>query len=67
MTTDDTSEPKESPRRVILPHPPPDFVKSGAVFFITVCALPRGTNTLAQPATWMVLRDAAAHYHHIKR
>jgi putative transposase len=68
MTTDDdASDSKEAPRRVLLPHTPPDYVKSGAVFFITVCALPRGINTLAPSATWMVLLDAAVHYHRIPR
>ncbi|MBC8039307.1 MAG: transposase [Opitutaceae bacterium] len=67
MSTDDTLSPKESPRRVILPHTPPDFVKCGAVFFITVCALPRGIPSLTPPETWPVLRNAAVHYHRVNR
>jgi REP-associated tyrosine transposase len=32
-----------------LPHQVPPWVDRSAVFFVTVCALPRGRNTLCQP------------------
>jgi len=46
---------------------PPDFVSAGAVFFITVCTLPRGKNQLADPEAWAGIRAAAAHYHAVGR
>ena len=51
------------PKRKTLPHTPPDFVSSGATFFITLCGEPRGTNQLALPERWPLIQSAANHYH----
>jgi REP element-mobilizing transposase RayT len=55
------------PKRRALLHTPPDFVKAGSVFFITVCTLPRGLPTLTSDSAWEVLNAAALHYHEIDR
>jgi putative transposase len=59
--------PDSPPRRHALPHTPPDFVKAGSVFFITICALPRGASTLTPSSTWNLIQTAALHYQTIGR
>lgn len=51
------------PERQRLYHTPPSWVKSGALFFVTVCAAHRGANTLARDHTSPALLASAAHYH----
>lgn len=37
------------PERKKLPHNIPAWIPGGAIYFITICAEPRGTNILAKP------------------
>ncbi len=53
----------ELPQRAQLPHRVPDWVKPGAVFFITICTVQRHVNTLATPQSGPALLDSFAHYH----
>jgi putative transposase len=55
--------PDNEPRRQRLPHTTPDFVKAGSVFFVTICARPRGCSVFTTPQTWSVLQHSAEHYH----
>ena len=43
--TDHTSN-NALPKRKVLPHTPPPWVKEGDVYFITLCTQPRGENQL---------------------
>ena len=44
------------PQRKQLPHGIPSWVTEGAIYFITICANPRGANTLATAtiAPWLL-------------
>jgi putative transposase len=42
---------------------PPEFVESGAVFFLTICTTPRRVNQLASAQAWAELSAAAMYYH----
>jgi len=63
----------ELPRRKPLPHVPPDGVPiEGQVFFVTVCARPRGVNQLATPRAWetileTILKYQELRYWHVRR
>ncbi len=50
------------PKRKPLPHETPDWVKSGEVFFVTVCAECRGVNSLTQPVASSAVFTATDHY-----
>lgn len=45
------SNPDKFLRRSKLPHVPPDRVESSALFFVTICCLPRGKNQLCHDPT----------------
>ena len=45
-----------------LPHERPSWVRGDALYFITLCALPRGTNTLCNPAMADGLWSSVEHY-----
>ncbi len=47
------------PVRKKLPHGVPDWVEDGAVYFITLCCVPRGHNQLCAPATAERIWEAA--------
>jgi putative transposase len=51
------------PTRKQLPHDAPAWVKSGSIFFITICCLPKGENQLCQPE---IARNifASVHFRH---
>ncbi|MBI5692956.1 MAG: transposase [Verrucomicrobia bacterium] len=55
------------PRRRQIPHVPPSFVRSGAVYFLTLCCGERERNQLASDAVWNVVREAARQYHDLGR
>jgi putative transposase len=44
------------PERKQLPHNVPLWVKSGEIYFITICTAPKGRNQLCRPelATWLM-------------
>ena len=46
------------PERKKLPHGRPAWVPGGAIYFITICAQPRGDNQLCHPATAATIHDA---------
>jgi REP element-mobilizing transposase RayT len=52
------------PERRRLFHTPPPWVKSGELFFVTVCCLHRGTNSLAMDSVFPVLATAVDEYVH---
>jgi len=51
------------PERKPLHHDPPPWVASGACFFVTICATPRGRNQLATPVAALCILESVAHYH----
>lgn len=51
------------PERTNLNHTPPPWVKSGALFFVTVCCEQRTANHLCTPIIGPSLLDAAQFYH----
>jgi len=53
----------ELPQRRTLHHVPPEWVGSGATFFVTICCAPRGCNQLCEPAVAGRLLEAARFYH----
>ena len=59
---------KIAAHRKRLPHHVPSWVDHSAVFFVTVCALPRGSNILCQPnlakGLWeaVVFRQGRGHW-----
>ena len=53
----------ELPKRTQLPHHVPDWVESGAVFFITICAAQRHVSSLTTSHVGPVLLQSVAHYH----
>jgi putative transposase len=46
-----------------LPHVVPEWVKPGSLFFVTVCALPRGVDSLCRPNVAPQLLEAVQAYH----
>lgn len=46
-----------------LPHEVPTWVKSGSLYFFTLCAQDRDSVDLTQPEIGRCLLDAAQHYH----
>jgi putative transposase len=48
------------PKRKSLPHDIPSWVKDDAVFFITLCALPRGVNQLCSPEVGRAVQESVA-------
>ena len=50
------------PQRQRLFHTPPPWVKSGEIFFITICCSERTLNQLANPATFAVMTSALEQY-----
>ena len=56
--------PYDSIGRRALPHDPPHFIgTSGAIFFITICCQPKGTNQLCRSEIAKILFDAARFYY----
>jgi REP element-mobilizing transposase RayT len=55
------------PERRRLHHTPPGWVKSGARYFITICAADRGKDVLTIPAVAVALIRNAIHYHRLGR
>jgi putative transposase len=55
-------DPAASPRRKPLGHTPPDFVPSGVIFFLTLCARPRGATIFTTDAIWAQLVHSADFY-----
>ena len=51
------------PQRTTLHHQIPSWVKDGSLFFITICALPRGKNQLCYPVVSEPLLKSAEYYH----
>jgi len=51
------------PSRRKLPHTPPSFVGAGALYFVTICGVPRGQNQFAKPDTWKAMCDSAEFFH----
>jgi len=51
------------PQRKRLYHDIPSWVKDGALFFVTICALPRRQNHLCLPGRTKALIDSAEFYH----
>jgi putative transposase len=45
-----------------LPHDVPEWVCPGSVFFVTICALPRGADALCRPAVAPQLLEAVRAY-----
>ena len=50
-------------KRKTLPHTPPPWVDSGAIFFITICCSPREVNQLCHPDTARHIFDTVAFRH----
>jgi putative transposase len=59
-----TRSPYDSIGRRALPHDPPHFIGTfGAIFFITICCQPKGTNQLCRSGIAKILFDAARSYY----
>lgn len=52
------SPPNKLPIRSKLPHAPPAWVKPSALFFVTVCCVPRGKNQLCHDAVADVIFES---------
>lgn len=65
MKTEDTgrARPPGGPTRRGLHHAPPAWVKTGAIFFVTICCENREKNQLCLPTNAEILFNAARHYH----
>ena len=55
------------PQRKTLPHETPDWVKAGALYFVTICCRERHTNSLAHDVTAKQILDSALHLMEIGR
>jgi len=53
---------KTLPKRKRLPHEIPSWVEDGAVYYITVCALPRHQNHLAKDDVSALIRTTMSFY-----
>jgi putative transposase len=51
------------PKRTLLPHDTPNWVEPGALFFLTVCCEPRGTNQLCREEVARHLFEAVEFRH----
>ena len=51
------------PERERLGHTPPPWVASGACFFVTICATPRGQNQLTTPEVSSRILESVVHQH----
>ena len=49
--------------RKTLNHDCPSWAETGALYFVTINAAPRGTSDLVQPDSAASLLESAAHYH----
>lgn len=49
------------PQRKSLPHQTPSWVKSGSLYFLTLCCTPRGANQLCRPHIAAVSGESVAH------
>ena len=49
------------PQRKTLPHETPDWVKAGALYFVTICCRDRHANSLAHVAVAEQVIDSALH------
>jgi putative transposase len=59
-----TRSPYDPVGRRSLPHDPPHFIgTASAIFFITICCQPKGTNQLCRSAIATILFDAARFYY----
>lgn len=54
---------QDLPQRKSLPHDVPSWVKSGEVFFITICCTPRGMNQLCSRAISEAIFESVRHRH----
>jgi putative transposase len=50
------------PQRKHLSHTPPSWVKSGEIFFITICCARRKVNQLARDDVFIIMTNALDHY-----
>lgn len=50
------------PKRQRLFHAPPPWVRSGDVFFITICCRERGANSLAHQKTFEIIKSSLEHH-----
>lgn len=48
---------KHFPKRGKLPHGTPAWVQDEAIFFITICCVPRGRNQLCHPLVAVTIRE----------
>ena len=55
------------PQRRRLYHSVPGWIETNPVFFVTFCALPRGSNHLCVPGLAPSLLESAAFYHQWQR
>ncbi|HTL67601.1 MAG TPA: transposase [Lacunisphaera sp.] len=55
------------PRRRLLDHTLPPWVKGAPIFFITICATRRQINQFCQPTMASVILGAARRYHKLGR
>ena len=49
------------PCRKRLPHEIPIWVSNGAVYFVTICTVPKGVNQLAVPETARMIRKSMSY------
>jgi len=55
----------DPPKRRLLAHTPPPWVRPGCLFFITVCCQPRHVNQLCNPETASIVLGSARHRHEL--
>jgi putative transposase len=53
----------EEPMHKPMDHQPPHWVRDDAIFFITVCAEPRGLNQFCHTVVGMEILKTIRHYH----
>jgi putative transposase len=58
------STPDELPIRSRLPHVPPAWVKPSALFFVTICCVPRGKNQLCHESVANVIFESVEFRQH---
>ncbi len=64
MNEAETNREDAFPKRKALPHDVPDWVKPGALFFVTICCESRGRNQLCLPAISSAIFESVAHRQH---
>jgi putative transposase len=57
----EASLPQGRPQRKALPHDIPPWVKDDAIYFLTLCTLPRGGNQLCHPEIFQRLCESVSH------